>query len=167
MGNTDCYAKASLPVAVKLVASEIVVPARNAVQLAHHAGFAVLVDGGLALLGGGELKAGAEHINAGQTEAAVGAHGLAESGGLALQSRFFHHMTCEHQTMLFAPVTALVSKCLGKALTNVVMIMVTNCGNLSVREFPQQLWQTFKNIFCHIIIRIISPSSLISKISKT
>ena len=71
-------AERRLPVALRLVARRTEVPVGHPVELAQHAGAAVLVRGALGLLGGGVLLAVAEHVDAGKVEGAVGPHRLAE-----------------------------------------------------------------------------------------
>ena len=139
--NADGDAQSGLPVAVELVAAEVEVPARNAVQLAHHAGFAVLVDGGLALLGGGELETGAEHINTRDAEAAVGAHTVTDSGGLGVEGRLLHHVARQLDAVGLAPVAAVVGEGLGEPFGDVIVVVVAGQGDLTVRQIPQKLGQ--------------------------
>ena len=115
-----------LPIAVQLVPTEIEIPARNTVELAEHAGTPVLMRRGLRLLSRGQLKLGAQHVNARQLKAAVGAHSLAQRRRLALQRRLLHHVPCQHQVMLLAPLAALVRKGLCKTFCDMVMIVVPN-----------------------------------------
>ena len=137
--DTDGDAQSGLPVAVELVAAEVEVPARDTVQLAHHTGTAVLVDGRLALLGGGELEAGAEHIDTGDAEAAIGAHAVTDSGGLGVEGRLLHHVTRQLDAVSLAPVAAGIGKGDGEALGDVVVVVVAGQGDLPIRQIPQKL----------------------------
>ena len=139
--DANGHAQRCLPVAVQLVTAEVEIPAGYAVKLTHHAGLAVLVHGGLALLGGGELKGSAKHIDTGNAKAAVGAHAIADRGGLRVQRRLFHHVAGQRNAVCLAPVTAGVGKCLGKAVTNVIVIVVTGRGDRATGEIPKQLGQ--------------------------
>ena len=139
--HADGHAQRRLPVAVNLVAAEVEVPAGHAVQLAGHAAAAVLMHGALSLLGGGQLEPGAEHVDARQLEAAIGAHRLAQRRRLAAQRGFLHHVAREHQAVLAAPAAAGVGEGLGEALGDVVVVMIAHDGDLSVRQLPQQLRQ--------------------------
>ena len=141
MLDTDGDAQSGLPVAVELVASEVEVPARDAVQLAHHAGTAVLVDSRLALLGGGELKAGAEHINTGDAEASVGAHTVADGGGLGVEGGLLHHVARQLDAVSLAPIAAVVGEGLGESLGDVIVVVVAGQGDLTVGKIPQKLGQ--------------------------
>ena len=105
------------------------------------AGLAVLVDGGLALLGGGELKAGAEHIDTGDTEAAVGAHTVTDSGGLGVEGGLLHHVARQLNAVGLAPIAAVVGEGLGEPLGDVVVVVVAGQGNLTIGKIPQKLGQ--------------------------
>ena len=138
MRDSDGNAQRRLPVALELMAPEVEIPAGDTVELADDALPAKLMGGGLGLLGGSQLHTVAEHIDARQLEAAVGAHGLAQSSGLALQGRLLHHVACEHQAVLSAPAAALVREGLGEALAHMIVIMVADGGH-SLRQLPEQL----------------------------
>ena len=136
--DTDSDAQCRLPVALELVPTEVEVPTGDAVQLGCHALLAVLVDGGLTLLGCGQLDQVAQHVNAGQTEPTVGPHGLTDGAGLGVELRFCQHMTGEGQVVLPAPLAALLGEGIGEAVTDMVMIEVTGAGRLTV-QIPEQL----------------------------
>ena len=139
MRNTDGNAESRLPVALELVTAEVEIPVGNAVQLGQHTLTSVLVNSGLCLLCGGQLDAVAEHINARQTELAVGAHCLTECGGLGKQRRFFHHVTGHVDAVIDTPLTAVVGKGFREAVADMVMIMVARNGDFAVRQIPEQL----------------------------
>ena len=137
MGHTERCTQCGLPVALELIAAEIVIPAGDAVQLRHHAFPVILPDGGLALLGGGVFHVVAQNVDAGQLEGTVAAHGFAQSAGLAVQRGLQHHVTGQQQVVLAAPTAALVCKGFGEALADVVVIMVTGGRYLTVGQIPQ------------------------------
>ena len=64
MGHADGHAQRGLPVTMQLMPAEVEGPAGHAVQLAEHAGAAVLMHGGLGLLGRGEFRHAAQVIDA-------------------------------------------------------------------------------------------------------
>ena len=82
MRHAHRHAQRRLPVALRLVPAEVIVPVGHAVQLAQHAWAAVLMRRRLRLLGRGELAPVAQHVYARQLERPVRAHAVAQRGGL-------------------------------------------------------------------------------------
>ena len=138
--DADGDAEGGLPVAVQLMATEIVVPAGHAVELAQHPLAPVLMHGGLRLFCRGELVAVLEHIDPGQPEGAVGAHRLPERAGLALEGRLVHHMPGQFQPVSFAPSPDLIGKRRRESLGDVVVVEIADPRN-AFRQIPDQLGQ--------------------------
>ena len=146
MLHPDGHAQRRLPVTVELVPPEIKIPAGNAVKLAGHTGAAILMHRALGLLGSGELPAAAEHVDARQLKAAIGAHGLAQRRRLAFQGGFLHHVARQHQAVLLTPAAAGIGEGLCEALGNMVVIMIPDQRNLSLRQLPEQLRQMLQQL---------------------
>ena len=138
--------KGGLPVTMELVTTEIEIPTRHAVKLAHHTRPTVLVHRRLRLLCGGVFQTTAEHINAGNMESPIGAHSLAQRRRLRLQGGLLHHVTGQRHAVFFAPIAALICKGGGKQLCHQVVVVVTGEGNLPLRQIPQQLRQLIEEI---------------------
>ena len=105
MRNADRNAESCLPVALELVAAEIVIPAGNAVKLTEHALGSVLVYDGGRLFGRRVLVEIAEHIDTGKDEGAVAAHGVPHSLSLIAEGALAHDMASEIEVVLSAPVS--------------------------------------------------------------
>ena len=162
--NAHRHAERRLPVAVELMTAEVKIPTRDAVKLTEHTGSAVLVNGGLALLGGGELKPRAKHIDAGNAEGTVRAHTVAERTGLGVERRLLHHMTRQGDAVLVAPLAASVGKGFCKARGNVIVIAVTRERRLAIGQIPKQLGQMLDKRFtvCRLVglVQIVRPGEL-------
>ena len=138
MRDADGHAKGGLPVAMAFVPHEVEVPVGHAVEFAEDAAAAELTRGGLGLLGGGELLAVAERVDAGEEEAAVAAHGFAQGGGLRRQRRLLHHMARAAEVVLFAPVADGVRESGCKAFGHMVMETIAGQRVFAIRQFPDE-----------------------------
>ena len=146
MRHAHGHAQRRLPVTLQLMAAEVEIPVGHAVQLAGHARIAELMHRGGRLLGGGELAMVAQHIDAGQLEAAVGTHGLAQSGGLRFERRLLHHVAGQHDAVFAAPAAHGVREGGGKALGDVIVIVIARDGDPALRQLPDQLGQFVQQI---------------------
>lgn len=134
-------AKSGLPVALVLVAPEVEIPVGHAIKLTEVALTACLAGSGLGLLGGSVFPTVAEHVYAGQLEAPVGAHGFSQHVGLAAEGWFLHHMAGEHDIVGLAPCADLVCEGFCKPFGQMVVIVIPDRGDLSVRELPDHFGQ--------------------------
>ena len=146
MRHAHSHAQRRLPVALQLVAAEVEIPVGHAVQLAGHARIAELMHRGGRLLGSGELAVVAQHVDAGQLEAAVGAHGLAQGGGLRFERRLLHHVAGQHDAVFAAPAAHGVRKGGGEALGDVIVIVIARDGDFALGQLPDQLGQLVQQI---------------------
>ena len=131
---------------MKLVASEIKVPAGYAVKLAEHTLFAELMNSRRSLLCSCVFVSVAEHINARYSEAPVRAHCVADNSALRSQSRFIQNVTCQSNFVFGAPVAHGIRKALCKKLGCMVVITVSCNGSLAVGKLPDNFGKSCKNI---------------------
>ena len=128
------------------MAAEIKIPVGNAIELAHHSLFIQLANQGLSLLGGGQLGAVAEHIDARQGEGPILAQKVARRFGLPRKGGLFKDMAGEGEPMLFAPTAALGGKSGIEKIGAKIIIAVFDQGIAAVGLLPEKLGQTVEKI---------------------
>ena len=132
------YAQRGLPVALQLIAPEIVIPAGHAVELAEHALLAALTYDGLGLLCRGVFMEVAQHVYARDAEMRIAAHGVAHGVGLPFQRGLHITVAREFYAPLIAPGAYLPAEIPGKTLGDQVMKAPAELGKAPVGVFPHQ-----------------------------
>ena len=161
MRHSDGNSESRLPISVKLVASEVKIPARNAVKLAEHSRASVLSHRRLTLLCGCELKEAAEHIYAGYSKRAIGSHDLACVARLIVERGFCHHVSRKRDAVPLAPLAASVGEGFNEAIANVIVVAVARKRRRAVGKIPDKLGEMGKDrlaVFCAIgLVKIVCP----------
>ena len=139
-------AQGRLPVAIALVAGEGEIPVGHAVELGHHALAAVLVLDALRLLGRGQVQRAAQLVEAGDLEAAVAAHRLADETGLAVQRLLSVDMAGEGDAVPGAPAAEGVDEGRDEALRGVLVEAPARRRGRAAGEIPEHLGQGVERI---------------------